>query len=286
MSIKKQNLSKSLSIADLADPHDLYQKSVQSPDNDMEFLSDYFKDYTGKTLRQFREDFCGTAYLSSHFVSQHVKNQALGVDLDWPTLNWGMKHNVSHLTPDQQQRLSLVNANVLDVHEPRMQMIAALNFSYMVFHDRPTLLQYLTNAKESLQPGGLLIMDIWGGSESQVLQEEAREIENSEDSVIGDFIFIWDQDTFDPFTHRYTTRIHFSFSDESEIRNAFVYDWRLWTIPEVTELMNEAGFQDIHVLWEGTDPETQEGTQTYHRTEKGDADLAWIAYLVGKTPSR
>ncbi len=286
MSIKKQNLTKSLPIADLADPHDLYQKSVQSPDNDMEFLSDYFKDYTGKTLRQFREDFCGTAYLSSHFVSQHAKNQALGVDLDWPTLNWGMKHNVSHLSPDEQQRLSLVNANVLDVHEPRMQMIAALNFSYMVFHDRPTLLQYLTNAKESLQPGGLLIMDIWGGSESQVLQEEAREIENSGDSEIGDFIFIWDQDTFDPFTHRYTTRIHFSFSDESEIRNAFVYDWRLWTIPEVTELMNEAGFQDIHVLWEGTDPETQEGTQIYHRTEKGDADLAWIAYLVGKTPSR
>ena len=283
MSMKNED-SSIPSMADLADPHDLYQKSVQSPENDMDFLAEYFKNFTGKTLRHFREDFCGTAYLSTYFVTQHAKNYAQGVDLDWPTLNWGIKHNISTLTPEQQQRISLVNANVLDVQQPRAQMIAALNFSYMVFHDRPTLLQYLTNAKESLQPGGVLVMDIWGGSESQVLQEEAREIENSGDAQIGDFIFTWDQDTFDPFTHLYTTRIHFSFSDESEIRNAFVYDWRLWTIPEVTELMAEAGFQDIHVLWEGTDPVTKEGTAIYERTEKGDADLAWIAYIVGQQP--
>ena len=269
-------------LAERANIHDLYQKSVQSPENDMPMLANYFKEYTGKPLRQFREDFCGTAYLSAYFVSQHAKNEALGVDLDWPTLNWGIKHNVAPLTPDQQQRISLVNENVLDVQQPPVQMIAALNFSYMVFHDRPTLRQYLTNAKESLQPEGVLVIDIWGGSESQVLQEEPREIENSEDETIGDFIFTWDQDTFDPFTHLYTTRIHFSFSDGSEIRNAFVYDWRLWTIPEVRELMAEAGFKDIHVLWEGTDPVTKEGTQTYHRMEKGEADLAWIAYIVGK----
>ena len=285
MKSSNQDIDQVISMAQKADPHDLYQKSVQSPDNDMEFLSEYFKDYTGKTLRAFREDFCGTAYLSSYFVTQHGKNQALGIDLDWPTLNWGIKHNISPLTPNQQKRISLINANVLDVQQPPAQMIAALNFSYMVFHDRATLLQYLLNAKQSLQPGGLLVMDIWGGSESLVLQEEQREIENSDDDQIGDFIFTWDQDTFDPFTHFYTTRIHFSFSDGSELRNAFVYDWRLWTIPEVTELMTEAGFQDVHVLWEGTNPDTKEGTSIYERAEKGDADLAWIAYIVGQTPS-
>ena len=284
VTIKKQDSPVKIKMADLADPHDLYQKSVQSPASDMEFLSDYFKEYTGKTLRHFREDFCGTAYLSSYFVTQHAKNYAQGVDLDWPTLNWGIKHNISPLAPDQQERISLVNANVLDVQQPRAQMLAAMNFSYMVFHDRPTLLQYITNAKQSLQPGGLFVLDICGGSESLVLQEEQREIENSQDKDIGDFTFTWDQDTFDPLTHLYTTRMHFSFSDESELRNAFRYDWRLWTIPEVRELMTEAEFRDIHVLWEGTDPKTRKGTQTYHRAEKGDADLAWIAYIVGQVP--
>ncbi len=285
MKSSKFELRKTKTMADIADPHDLYQKSVQSPEDDMEFLADYYREYTGKSLRHFREDFCGTAYLSAHFVAQHARNQAIGVDLDWPTLNWGIKHNIAPLTPNQQQRISLINANVLDVQQPTVQMIAALNFSYMVFHDRHTLLQYLLNAKQSLRPGGLLIMDIWGGSESFVLQEEPREIENPDNDQIGDFTFIWDQDTFDPFTHLYTTRIHFSFSDDSELRNAFVYDWRLWTIPEVTELMAEAGFKDIHVLWEGTDPETGEGTSIYERAEKGDADLAWIAYLVAQSPS-
>ena len=275
----------SMPIADLADPHDLYQKSVQSPENDIEMLSTYFKSYTKKPLRLFREDFCGTAYLSSYFVTQHPKNQAIGVDLDWPTLNWGIKHNVSALTPDEQQRLSLVNANVLDVRQPLSQLIGAFNFSYMVFRDRPIFLQYLVNAKRSLHPGGLFMLDIWGGSESQVLQEEQREIDNSDDENIGDFIFTWDQDVFDPTTYFCTTRIHFSFRDDSELRNAFVYHWRMWTIPEVTELMKDAGFQDVHFLWEGTDPETQEGTGTYHRVEQGDADPAWIAYIVGKNPT-
>jgi len=90
---------------------------------------------------------------------------------------------------------------------------------------------------------------------------------------------------FDPSTHFYTTRIHFAFRDGSELRNAFIYDWRLWTMPEVMELMQDAGFQDVHFLWEGTDPETNEGTGTYHRAKKAEADLAWIAYIVGVNPT-
>ncbi|WNM57138.1 class I SAM-dependent methyltransferase [Candidatus Nitrospira allomarina] len=273
-----------VSMAQLADPHLLYQKSVQSPEVDIPFLTEYFESYTNTPLRQFREDFCGTAFLSSHFVTRHPDNHALGIDLDWPTLNWGIKHNVSHLTPEQQQRLTLVNDNVLNVQHPLSQLTVAMNFSYMVFRDRPTLLQYFRNARRSIQPGGLFILDIWGGSETQVEQEEHRDIDNPADDGIGDFIFVWDQDVFEPSTYFCTTRIHFLFRDGSELRNAFVYDWRLWTIPEVTELLKEAGFEDVHFLWEGLNAEANEGTGTYHRVEKGDSDPSWIAYLVGKNP--
>ena len=272
-------------MADLADPHVLYEKSVQSPDFDLPFFAESFENHTGRPLRLLREDFCGTAALSAYFVTQHPENHAIGVDLDWPTLNWGMKHHVSLLPVDQQNRLTLIHGNVLDHHSSQVQLAVALNFSYMIFKDRPTLRQYFKRAKESLQPGGMFILDIWGGSESQVLQEEPRDIDNPEDDGIGDFTFIWDQDAFDPTTYFCTMRMHFTFQDDSEMRNAFVYDWRMWTMPEVMELMNEAGFRDVHFLWEGTNRKTNEGTGTYHRVEKGEADLAWVTYIVGVNPN-
>ncbi len=268
-----------LRIADLADPHALYQKSVQSPEQDVSFITSYFQGYTRQPLRLLREDFCGTAAFSTCFVKAHPQNRAIGIDLDAPTLQWGRTHNVSRLTADQQQRLTLVCGNVLDPHPTKVQLAVAMNFSYMVFRDRPTLRQYFKRVKASLQPGGMLVLDIWGGSESQVLQEEARKIENLDDDGIGNFTFIWDQNTFDPATYYCTTRIHFRFRDGSRIRNAFVYEWRLWTIAEVMEVMKDAGFRDVHFLWECTDLAT--GTDTYQRAEKGEADLAWIAYTVG-----
>ena len=281
MKRSRKNTDKHQVIAARADPHALYQKSVQSPASEIPFLAEYFEEYTGHPLRVLREDFCGTAALSVYFVTQHPENHAIGIDLDWPTLNWGMKHNVSCLTLDQQKRLTFIQGNVLDPHPSQVQLTVAMNFSYMVFKDRPTLLRYFKRAKESLRPGGIFVLDNWGGSESQVLQEESRVIRNPQEDGIGDFTFIWDQDAFDPTTYFCTTRIHFAFQDGSELRNAFVYDWRLWTIPEIMEVMNEAGFQDVHVLWEDTDPETDEGAGTYYRTEKGEADLAWIAYVAG-----
>ena len=284
MNSKKDDTALPKPIAELADPHALYEKSVQSPDHDTEFLGDYYEEYRGQPLRHFREDFCGTAFLSSFFVTLHPDNHAVGIDLDWPTLNWGIKHNVASLTPAQQQRLNLIQGNVLDLHNTQSQLIAAMNFSYMVFRDRPTLLQYFTQVRQGLQAGGLFMFDIWGGSESQVEQEELRDIENPDTDGIGNFTFSWDQDKFDPATYFCTTRIHFNFQDGSEMRNAFVYNWRMWTIPEVTELMQEAGFQDVHFLWEGTDPETHEGTGIYERSTIGDADIAWIAYMVGVNP--
>ena len=48
-----------------ADRHELYQLAVQSPDEDAAFLARYHEKLTGRPLRVLREDFCGTAALSS-----------------------------------------------------------------------------------------------------------------------------------------------------------------------------------------------------------------------------
>ena len=75
--------------------------------------------------------------------------------------------------------------------------------------------------------------------------------------------------------------IHFRFKDGSALSRAFQYDWRLWTLPEIRELLIEAGFERADVYWEGTDKETGEGTDVYRRREHAESDPAWIAYVVG-----
>ena len=79
-----------------------------------------------------------------------------------------------------------------------------------------------------------------------------------------------------------TCHIHFEFPDKSRLEKAFSYDWRLWTLPEIRELLSEAGFADITVYWEGTDEESNEGNGIFEPTESGDADPGWICYIVAE----
>jgi len=76
--------------------------------------------------------------------------------------------------------------------------------------------------------------------------------------------------------------IHFRFEDKSWLRKAFTYDWRMWTLPELQELMTEAGFSNVQVYWEGTDEDTGEGNGDYYPTNIGDDDPSWIVYIVGE----
>lgn len=267
---------KSRLTARKADPHILYQDSVQAPDVDAKFLSRYFKKYTGEPLRLFREDFCGTAILSCEFVKLNRANRAVGVDLDPPTLAWARKHNVNALDADQKTRIQLVNGDVLDVHKPRVQMVAALNFSYSVFKTRALMGAYIKNAFRSLEAGGLFVLDAWGGGQAQFLMKERKKLKG--------FTYVWDQADFDPVTNHILCKIHFEFKDGTKLKNAFIYDWRLWTLPELRELMEDAGFADIHVLWEGTEKATGEGNGVFRRVTRGGDEEAWIAYVVGHKP--
>ncbi len=259
-----------------ADKHILYQLSVQDPEFDSKFLRKRYKKATGRRLRVFREDFCGTALLSSHMVARHDDVEAVGVDLDKKTLDWGRRHNAAKLSDSQRERLTLIEGNVLDVTAPA-DLIAALNFSFNCFHTRADLGAYMANAHQSLNPGGLLVLDVWGGSESQEERDEYRAVDG--------FTYVWDLAKFDPVSYRATAKIHFEFDDGSRMRNAFIYKWRLWTLPELRELMIQAGFENIHVYWEGTD-KSGGGNGVFRKVDRGEADQSWIAYIVGQKPER
>ena len=256
------------------DKYALYLQSVQVPKEDALFLSRRFRKISGRPLRKLREDFCGTANLLCEFVKIHPNNQGIGIDSDHKPLHWCKKNNFKELKAAQQQRITLLQENVLTAQTPAVDMIVALNYSYSVFHKRDELLRYLKKTYRALNRDGVFMLDVHGGSSVQIEDQEVWKLKR--------FRYVWDVTKFDPVTHRMVCRIHFAFPDGRILKNAFVYDWRLWTLPELRELFDAAGFRNVHVLWEGTDPRTNMGNGILRRVEQGRAEGAWYAMVVGQ----
>jgi SAM-dependent methyltransferase len=254
----------------------LYERSVQSPDFHAEWFVDIYKDLRGRFPRHMREDFCGTFKLSCEWVKRNRHNSALGVDLDPEPLAYGRRVHLPELTAAQRKRLRVVNDNVLAITSPKVDLVLACNFSFCVFKDRTTLVRYLRGCLRSLRKDGVAILDLAGGPG---MIEPMRERKRVRAPDTGPFTYTWHQKSFDPITHEAKYAIHFDLEDGTRMQDAFTYDWRLWTIPEVREAMAEAGFGKTVVYWE---TEHQgEGTGEYIRSEHGDNAYAWVAYVAG-----
>ncbi|KAE8244829.1 hypothetical protein A4X13_0g6220 [Tilletia indica] len=66
----------------------------------------------------------------------------------------------------------------------------------------------------------------------------------------GGFEYWREDGPIDYMTNRFRMGLSFRFSDESWIRDFFSYDFRIWSLKEITEAMIEAGFTrvSVHVL--------------------------------------
>jgi hypothetical protein len=259
-----------------ADKYELYQLSVQSAENDVEFLSKVYRKFTGKTARHFREDFCGTALLSTEWVKQGPVFTAEAFDLDPEPLAWGWARNVLPLG-DDAERLVLHEKDVRAKGKKAADVRVAQNFSYCIFKERATLLDYFKRVRSELAPGGLFAIDIYGGYEATEEMEEERKIE-------GGFTYVWDQAEYMPGTGTYTCYIHFRFRDGTEMKRAFTYEWRYWNLPELKDLLREAGFSDVQSWFEQSDDDDDgEGNGEYKRDETGRTCrncAGWIAYVL------
>jgi hypothetical protein len=255
------------------DKYEYYHKSVQSADSDVVFLRKTYKELRGKEPKVFREDFCGTFSLSCEWVKLNSKFEAYGVDLDPEPLEYGRHHNLVKLKPEQQKRIHLQEGNVLTSKLPAADLAIAMNFSYFVFKEREVMKAYFSNVFKSLKKEGVFVVDIFGGSQCY------DEIEESTDHK--SFRYYWDQTGFDPVTNRALFHIHFKPKGQKKVERVFTYDWRMWSIPELRELMLEVGFKRTHVYWEGT-TRAGEGDGVFTRTEKGEACLSWIAYIAAE----
>ncbi len=167
------------------DRHWLYQESVQSPGEHITFFDRVYKQAHGRLPRILKEDFCGTAFLAADWVRERPDNIAIGVDLDEPTLEWGKEQNIAPLEAEEKERVILHLADVREINEPKVDVVAALNFSYFEFHTRESLRNYFECVRKSLAPGGLLVLDMFGGWEAQM--------EVTDKTKYSGFTYIWEQ---------------------------------------------------------------------------------------------
>ena len=259
--------------AESADLHELYELSVQDASNEVDIIKQIWTEQRGGKCKSIREDFCGTAAVAMEWVKDHMDHTAIGVDLEQSVLDWAQQHLPNRLSEPQQSRLNLLQGDVRNTKTELVDCLLAHNFSYYIFKQRSELIDYFKTTLKALKDDGVIILDAYGGSDSFVEMEEDRDLDG--------FTYTWDQSSYNPITGDVVNYIHFSFPDGTRIDKAFTYEWRLWTIPEIREMLCEAGYQKTVVYWEGTDEDTDEGNGEWTATEQGEACEGWIAYIVG-----
>jgi len=68
---------------------------------------------------------------------------------------------------------------------------------------------------------------------------------------------------------------------------AFTYDWRLWSLPEIKELLEEAGYSKVRIYWEEfeedeDDDELMEGTGEFFEAFDVENQESWQVYIVAE----
>ncbi|MCA9599930.1 MAG: class I SAM-dependent methyltransferase [Myxococcales bacterium] len=252
-----------------SDKHVLYQLSVQDAKVEVEFILDAYKKRNKKLPTSLREDFCGTQLICAEWVKSHDKRTATGVDIDKTVLAWGKKHNLAPLG-DAEKRVHQLQQDVRAPSRAKFDAICAFNFSYWIFTTRDEMRGYFEKVHKALAPGGVFCIDAYGGWEAVEPMYERRNIKNK-------FTYVWDQDEFDPITHRVVNHIHFEFKDGSKMNKAFTYVWRYWSLPELAELLSEAGFSNVATYWDRSEEDDEED---YRPTKRAENQPGWLAYMV------
>lgn len=239
------------------DRHDLYELCAQNPPRDARLIHAIWADGLRRVPSKpvLAEDFCGTAALSAAWCEAFPNGSAIAVDIDPPTIAAAKSRGRSHA------QLHLLRTDVLKVTKAA-DVIAVLNFSICEWHTRQQLVTYLTHARRRLSRGGAIICDLYGGPDAFLPSVTTQSVplprppHPSADRFAalprGTRIrYTWEQREADPFSSRVINAMHFEIrapqSRPHILQNAFVYDWRLWSVAELQDAMLDAGFKRVQV---------------------------------------
>ncbi|MBL8860092.1 MAG: class I SAM-dependent methyltransferase [Planctomycetes bacterium] len=218
------------------DRFDLYELCVQSPREAVQFLERLH----GGTPRSLREDFCGTAAIARAWAARSPRHTAEAVDCDPQVLERaGSAERVERLIGDV--RTAPVRAASVDV-------VFVGNYSIGEIHERSELVAYLSSARRRLRPRGVFVCDTYGGESAFRIGALERRHAGPNGTILH---HVWEQRAADPLTARVENVLHFRVELDGEITlslaEAFVYRWRLWSIPELVDAAREAGFVETCV---------------------------------------
>jgi len=246
-------------------PLDLYERCVLAPDQ----LAALLRSIHGHAPRILGEDFAGTGALSLAWAAASGAH-AVAVDRDAAALG----HHPPH------PRVSRHAADVCAVDAP-CDVLYVGNFSIGYHHSRAALLDYLRHARRRLRAGGVFCCDLYGGPGALEVQVADQDIPLPE----GWVRYTWEQRSVEPLSGRVCNAIHFSvFSADAtlifEHEDAFVYDWRLWGLAELSEAMVEAGFSVPRVYPKEPDAVGEGGEVLVEPLRPGELEEDYVVLLV------
>ena len=251
----------------------LYELCVQSPAD----MTRLLRAVHAGSPTVLGEDFCSTAATSRHWCDTIGGGKAIAVDHD---------PEVFALCRDHPG-ITTVHADVRECAEP-VDVLFAGNFSIGYMHRRDDAIAYLRHARSRLNPGGVFLCDTYGGESAFIRGRLEREVPVPEGSPVPGthVLYTWEQRDADPLSARVLDVLHFRLFDSDEViadlPDAFTYDWRLWSPPELHDMMREAGFSRVDVYGQLPDAEDDEGNVYTEPVSGEDLDDSFIVCVAAR----
>jgi len=263
--------------------YDLYELTVQLPPIQARFL----RAVHGGSPEVLGEDFCGPASIARAWLELSGDHRAVATDRDPDPLEHVRVRAAEQLGPGWGARLTLRESDVATVGD-HADIVAALNFAVCELHTRAALLTYLRRAVYRLNTAGVFVCDLYGGADAMSPGQSEQTVKTPS----GGVGYTWEQRQADPLTARVVNAIHFVTPkpEARPMRDAFVYDWRLWGVAELRDAMREAGFRSTEVYADYGDAMDGDGNLIVRPISWDGAVGAagpelednWVVYIVGR----
>lgn len=243
--------------------HYFYEQTVQNPPETVSLINKICHEVGEGKYLSLREDFCGTGKIACEWVRSKPDTKAMGIDISAEVLGQAADRHVSKLSETQRSRVRFVECDVMQSSEVAARenwgsfdVAHAGNFSYNCLKDRKSLKDYFASVVHTLRkPGGIFILEGAGGPGFCTEDKEISDVDMSNGHTIE---YCWHQKRYSQITGELLAAIHFKTPDGKVMKNAFVYDWRVWTVPELRDLLIETGFSRVEVYLDHIGPNDEE----------------------------